>query len=173
MKKILALTLAFVMCISLFACTDEKTTPDTEDKKTEETEFEGDSFYFEANGDMLVPGEQMDEIDIAIHGEPAEYFESESCAFQGLDKVYTYPGFVIRTYPDNGMDYILNIELRDDSVSTPEGCYIGDTESTVRNTYGEPSEVTATALIYKKGSALLYFTITDGEVTAITYTKDM
>ena len=24
-------------------------------------------------------------------GEPLDYFESESCAFEGLDKVYTYP----------------------------------------------------------------------------------
>ena len=37
-------------------------------------------------------------------GEADDYFESESCAFEGLDKVYTYPGFKLNTYPVDDKD---------------------------------------------------------------------
>ena len=31
-------------------------------------------------------------------GDPEDYFESESCAFEGLDKVYTYPRFHLEKF---------------------------------------------------------------------------
>ncbi|HBG77138.1 MAG TPA: hypothetical protein DDW86_09305, partial [Clostridiales bacterium] len=39
-------------------------------------------------------------------GKPANYFEAASCAFQGLDKVYTYSNFEIGTYPKGDKDFI-------------------------------------------------------------------
>ena len=77
----------------------------------------------------------LDGVEVAVNadmaplaealGEPSDYFESESCAFQGLDKVYTYGGVIIRTYPQDGKDYVLSVELKDDAVPTREGIYIG------------------------------------------------
>ena len=57
-------------------------------------------------------------------GEADDYFESESCAFEGLDKVYTYPGFTLNTYPVDDKDYVLSVVFRDDTVSTDEGISI-------------------------------------------------
>ncbi len=53
-------------------------------------------------------------------GEPASYFEAASCAFEGLDKMYTYSGFEIDTYPVGDKDYVSSVILKDDSVSTAE-----------------------------------------------------
>lgn len=51
-------------------------------------------------------------------GEPMEYFEAESCAFEGLDKIYTYSGFELHTYEMKGTDYVASVMFLDDSVST-------------------------------------------------------
>ena len=116
------------------------------------------------NGDMAPLAEKL--------GEPGDYFESESCAFQGLDKVYTYGSVIIRTYPKDGKDYVLSVELKDDTVTTREGVYIGQTRDDVTAAYGDPGEETAAALRYVDGDCTLTFLLTDGKVTDITYTSD-
>ena len=54
-------------------------------------------------------------------GEPVSYFEAASCAFEGLDKMYTYNGFELDTYPKGEKDYVSTVILKDDTVLTPEG----------------------------------------------------
>jgi hypothetical protein len=106
-------------------------------------------------------------------GEPTKYFESESCAFQGLDKVYTYGGVVIRTYPEKEVDYVLNVELKDDSVSTEEGVSIGDTKDKVKEVYGAPETENDSSFVYKKGACKLSFIFgDDGSVSSIVYTAE-
>ena len=172
MKKILSCILIAMMCVSLFSCTEN---PDVSSGKSNEAKNidnkTAEKFVFELNGVSFSPNDNTADF-ISKLGEPASYFESESCAFQGLDKVYTYSGIVIRTYPKDNADYVLNIELKDDSVSTPEGAFIGDSVDTVKQIYGTPDDETPTALIYKKDATLLYFTFADDTVTAITYTTN-
>ena len=60
-------------------------------------------------------------------GEPASYYEAASCAFEGLDKIYSYSGFELNTYPSGEKDLVSAVVFRDDSVSTAEGVCIGDT----------------------------------------------
>lgn len=115
------------------------------------------------NAEMAPVAEQL--------GEPTGYFESESCAFQGMDKVYTYGSIVISTYPEDDTDYILSIELKDDTVSTPEGISIGDAKDTVVSAYGEPSLETDAALSYQKGDCTLAFILDGNVVDGITYTS--
>lgn len=116
------------------------------------------------NGEMEPLAEKL--------GEPTDYFESESCAFQGLDKVYTYGSVIIRTYPKDGKDYVLSVELKDDAVTTREGVYIGQSRDDVTAAYGEPGQETGSALKYIDGDCTLTFILTDGAVTDITYTSD-
>lgn len=109
---------------------------------------------------------------LALLGEPLGYFESESCAFQGLDKVYTYPSFIISTYPQDGLDRILSIYLMDDMVTTAEGAYIGMHLDEVSALYGEPTSTAEQSVTYEKGScALAFICDADGCVSAITYTS--
>ena len=58
-------------------------------------------------------------------GEPIDYFEAPSCAFQGLDKIYYYSGFELGTYPDSDKDYVSYVNLLDDTVSTEQGISLG------------------------------------------------
>ena len=103
-------------------------------------------------------------------GKPTKYFESQSCAYQGLDKVYTYGGVIIRTYPENDVDYVLNIELKDDSVSTVEGIGIGDAKAKVKEAYGEPTSTTDTSDVFVKGNSKLSIIYgKDGNVSSIVY----
>lgn len=170
MKKIFLIT-AILLCFVLTACnSSDKTTGGSasgNEIKNEETKAE-EGYFFELNGTKIAVTAKMAPIAEAL-GEPTNYFESNSCAFQGLDKVYTYGSVVVRTYPENDTDYVLTVELKDDSVSTPEGISIGDTADSVKTTYGEPNQTTDSALIYTKGESILTFFVTEGEITAITY----
>lgn len=101
-------------------------------------------------------------------GEYDDYFESESCAFDGLDKEYTFGSFILKTYPIEEVDYVSSVELRDDLVSTPEGIAIGSAAEDVVEAYGEPSEEGIYS--YTKGDCTLLFVVQDGVVTSIQYT---
>lgn len=60
-------------------------------------------------------------------GEPLDYFEAPSCAFEGMDKIFYYSGLEFRTYPEGDSDLLSEILLKDDTVTTAEGCFIGMT----------------------------------------------
>lgn len=125
--------------------------------------------YVFRTGDTVVSIDQdMAEV-LAALGEPKEYFEAESCAFEGMDKTYTYSGFVITTRPDGEKDYVNSIILSDDSVTTPEGIYIGSAAADVTAAYGESTEATDTFLPYTKGNTSLNFVLSNGKVISIEY----
>lgn len=104
-------------------------------------------------------------------GEPASYFEAASCAFDGLDKIYTYSGYVIKTYPQKDKDLVSSIILMDDSVSTLEGICIGSTKEAVISAYGQNYTEVGAMLVYEKDSCKLGFLVEDGLVTSIQYTS--
>lgn len=128
-----------------------------------------DAEYVFRSGDTVVSIDQdMAEVLSAL-GEPKEYFEAESCAFEGLDKTYTYPGFVITTRPDGEKDFVNSIILSDDSVTTPEGLYIGSSAADVTAAYGGNADATDTFLPYTKGNTALNFVLSGGKVISIEY----
>ena len=106
---------------------------------------------------------------LAQLGDGYKYFESESCAYQGKDKVYTYPFFVIYTYPLDGKDFIASIELKADTVQTQEGIKIGSSKDDVVAAYGDGYEDAGSVMKYTKGITVLSFIIKDGEVSSIVY----
>ena len=103
-------------------------------------------------------------------GEPMDYFEAESCAFQGLDKTYFYSGFDLTTYPQGDKnDRVSVIDFKDDSISTKEGIYIGSPEADVVEAYGDDYEGGEGSYVYTEGDTSITFLITDGAVSTITY----
>ncbi len=128
----------------------------------------GDGFVFTTawDEDVAVDDDMKDVLERL--GEPQKYFEAASCAFEGLDKTYTYSGFVIVTRPDGEEDYVNSIRLTDDSAATREGAYIGCTADYVSSIYGE-GERTDTLLYYEKGDTSLNFVLENGKVTSIEY----
>ncbi len=98
------------------------------------------------------------------------YFEAPSCAFNGLDKIYTYSSFEIDTYPIDDVDYISAVIFKDDIVETAEGICIGMKKDKVVSKYGDPTEESGTLAIYEKDNMQLRFIYDeDGYVVSIQY----
>lgn len=104
---------------------------------------------------------------LAYLGEPANYFEAESCAFEGLDKTYTYDGVEIVTYPDDDVDRVSYVRILNDTVSTPEGITIGSTPEEVAAAYGDAS---GTQYNYEDGDCLFSVLFKDGKAISVEYT---
>ena len=184
LRNFIILAVTAALCLTLVACgSDESKAADStaasssasadsskgESSKNDEPKKSDGGFKLTMKGTAIAINDDMAPIAEKL-GKPTKYFESESCAYQGLDKVYTYGGVVIRTYPKEKNDFVLNVELKDDSVSTEEGISIGDAKDKVKEVYGEPTSTTDTSSVYKKGDSNLTFIFgSDGSVSSIVY----
>ena len=176
LKNFILLAVIAALCLSLAACGNDDSkegsgiTDNSSQAGSNDTVKADNGYKFTYKDTQISLSGEMAPVAQKL-GEPDKYFESESCAFQGLDKVYTYGGVVIRTYPEKDIDYVLSIELKDDLTATEEGISIGDSSEKVTETYGEPDEKTDTSLIYNKGNSKLSFILeSDKTVSSITYT---
>lgn len=96
---------------------------------------------------------------LAALGEPQDKLEAPSCVHPGFDRIYYYAGFEVNTQPTAaGGEVIVSVYLTDDSVSTPEGIYIGATLDAVKAAYGETAPAADNAMLYR-------YTKTDAGVT--------
>ncbi len=167
MKKLTALILALMLALSLSACDGGAADPTPDG--TEAPQTEGRSKYVFTCGEVRLPmNEEFSALREAL-GEPETYYEAASCAFDGLDKTFTYPGFELVTYPVDGVDYISDIYFLDDTVSTAEGLHIGSTLEEVKAACG--TDYTADEFgfyyTYTDGDTQLKFGVEDGVVTEI------
>lgn len=101
-------------------------------------------------------------------GEPVSYFEAASCAFEGLDKIYTYSSFEIDTYPLQDRDLVSAVVLKDDAVTTAEGICIGDSLEKLLETYGDGTQESG-MLVYEKDGMKLCFILQDDSIISIEY----
>ena len=125
-----------------------------------------DGYVFTVDGTTIAMNAEVAPI-LEKLGKEKNYFESASCAFEGLDKEYTYNGFVLKTYPLNDVDYVASITLQDDTVATPEGIAIGSELADVTAAYGDSSSDTKCE--YVKGDSQLLILLENGVVTSIQY----
>lgn len=111
------------------------------------------------------------DIDIArFNDDDYDYDEVPSCAGQGMATEYNFKNgsFFVETYTGNTV--VDRIALCDDTVTTAEGIYIGQTIDDVKATYGEPTEIAGVNYKYLKGSSELWFTFDDnGKIQYIEY----
>lgn len=158
MKKILSI---LVLSLMLVGCGGEET--------SQQNQEEVKGFAFEVNGTEIYMNEDTS-LFLDSLGDEIEYFEAKSCAFDGLDKTYTYSGFQLKTYPKDDHDYVNSIILTDDTVATQEGISIGNEKSQVVEKYGKDYQDNGNAYIYTKEDSQLQFLFEDDYVSAITYT---
>ena len=172
MKKTLSILLIICMLFGLAACGSEKAPEPV--KKDDPAPAPAEQPYVftveSAKGFEVFIDQDMADVLVAL-GDPQSYFEAASCAFEGLDKTYTYAGFEITTRPDKEKDYVNSIVLTDDSVTTTEGLYIGCTPDDIKKVYGDGSEF-AGGVGYFSGGTILDFIIEDGKVVSIEYLKE-
>ena len=186
MKKVLAMTMAAALLL-LAGCGDSErvisgevvnvTTGSQVQEVTGEQEGLPSSQQEQTTavkGYVFVTGGVTVEMDgdmapvLAALGEPASYFEAASCAFEGLDKIYTYNGFEIDTYPAQDTDLVSAVILKDDSVTTAEGICIGDSLEKLLAAYGEGNQENG-MLVYEKDGMKLCFILQDDSVISIEY----
>ena len=164
MKKVLSL-LCVVLCLSacLVACQKEKT-PEKQD-------------YSFAVGSVKVTTDDAAKPLLEALGTPIERTVRPSCLFGNAnDVLYVYQGLEIETYTKDGVEYLYNIELVDDSVDrkTPEGIGVGDSRQAVIKAYGEPDSTSpAGAAIYNGKNMTLNFFYSGDTVSRIAYRKNV
>lgn len=133
-----------------------------------QTETTAGGYVFIHNGVRIDMDAEASAIVDAL-GEPVSYFEAASCAFEGLDKMYTYGGFELDTYPTDNRDYVSAVIFRDDSVATPEGVMIGDSVGKLRQVYGDPASSSGNLVTYEAGNMELRFILEGDAIAAIEY----
>lgn len=102
-------------------------------------------------------------------GEPLHYNEVQSCAFEGISKIYTYTSFVITTYPYDGKDLVSNVELKDDTVVTEENVYLSMGKDKVLEVYGANYVEKDGVFIYTKGNSKLQFIFQNDALVSVEY----
>lgn len=174
-KNVLVLT--FVLAMVLCACggsskkiegevnTSNEQTQETETTTEESAEAKGYTYIY---NDVVVEIDADASVVVEELGEPLSYFEAPSCAFEGVDKIYTYSSFEIETYPMEGKDFISMVTFKDDSITTPEGVAIGDLVDKVKEVYGDCTEEGG-MMVYEKDDMKLCFIVKDGAVVSVEY----
>ena len=126
-------------------------------------------FVFQSGGVAIGMNQDAAPVVAALSGWD-NYIETESCAFQGLDKIYSYAGFDLYTYPKDDVDYVNSIYFTSDAVSTPEGIRIGSSLDEVLAVYGDQYTKEFGVYTYTKDQSTLSFIVTDGIVESVEYT---
>ena len=177
MKRIV-LSLVFLLMLISFAACGKKETEDTgvttktetttkQAAKEQETKTEDEGWYFkkgEVKVEMNAPADPI----IAALGDYRSSYEAPSCAFEGMDVVYTYPGFEVLTHVVDGKAKISGVVLRDDTVETTEGICIGSSKAEAEAAYGKIKEG-ASSLQITRGNTELLVIVTDDVVSSIQY----
>lgn len=164
-RRVLALLLA-VSCVFLCACGGGGGTAsgnNSENKPEKET-----SYIFTYDGMEISVNEDIESV-VNKLGEPIAYYEAASCAFEGMDKFYTYSSFQLDTYPKDGKDMVASIYFKDDLVKTTEGISLYMTKADMIQAYGEATTVNDNEYIYEKGNGCLYFILDGDEIISIEY----
>lgn len=184
-KKILMVLTGTLLGMMLTACggNEAKTiggdvnTTVTDNNKEEEVVAVDDSegadasykgYVFEYN-DLVIEIDANAKSYVDSLGEPNSYFEASSCAFEGLDKMYTYSSFELDTYPTNDEDFVSAIIFKDDSITTKEGIRIGSSKDDVISAYGDDFTEDVGEITYEKDDMRLKFVIADDQVASIEY----
>ena len=169
MKKSIAFALAALLALALAACGGNTPGPDGTGTTTQiQTDpsvsgqpTEGE-YVFESNGVTISMGADPAPILEAL-GEPLFQRDEENCAIGGRDFMYNYQGFVVNvTYPDakaNMAPFVAGLRLTDDTVTTPEGLYIGAEPAMIKETYGADCKEENNFFTYAKGKSTLEVSI--------------
>ena len=166
MKKIIALTMAICLMLCFAAC-GSSTAGETQGNGGTGV-VANSNFSFTYKGVEMKLSQPAEPI-IEKLGEPMKYTESASCAFDGLDKSYYYGSFYLETYPQGDKDFVYGWWFADDTVTTPEGIYIGATKADVEKAYGAENFNGTNAYTVKDGNGTLTVILENDAVTSIQY----
>ena len=153
---------------------DDTDLPDNNDLPDEATipdEPQAPEGFFFKIGDAVVELNENITYVINAVGEPiVPPLELPSCAFDGMDIVFRYPGVDLYTYPVGDDDFVYNIAFFDDTVRTAEGgIRLGSSLQDVLDVYGDDYELDSGMYTFTRGLTVLEFLVSDDTVIGITY----
>ena len=165
MKKKMAALLALVMVLAAVLCSCGGGDSNGNNSGNNSGSKSND-YYFKA-GDVKVEMKADAEAVLKALGSYKSSYEAPSCAFDGMDKIYSYGGYDILTYTMDGKDFISGVVLRDDTVETPEGIAIGSKLDDVKKKY-DAKEEGSSINVYSDNCRLLII-FDNGVVSSIQY----
>ncbi len=154
MKRFLIISL---LLVSLTGCGKEKVVE------------EKDIFSFKYNDMNILLGEEFSRDK---YGKELEYFEAPTCAFEDMDRTYTYEHYEINTYTENGQEKVLSIVFKDSDVKTNEGISLGDDFTKLVEVYGDKYKQEDNLYVYEKDKTNLEFIVENDTITNIEYSYD-
>ena len=164
---VIIIALIVVLVVSQNKKSTETTANTLENQVTSQNiENTEDLYVFEDNGKKIPLGAEYSSLDL---GEPKDYYEVQSCAFDGMDKIYTFENYEVHTYPEEGTDKVLSVYFLNDQVATTEGVKIGDSMDKMVEVYGDNYEQLDTQYTYSKGLTQIRFIVEDNTITSIEY----
>lgn len=170
MKKAFLIVSILVMSLFLYSCsTSEKKNEINVESNVEKqnVEVKVDPFIFKINDVEIKMNEKAAPI-LEKLGKAKSEFVAPTCAFQGVDKVFTYSGFQVNTYQKDDVDYILGVLFIDDSVKTTEGLRLFEKIDKAKELYGD-IEGKEGYYKYEKGDSSLAVVEEKGEIISIEY----
>lgn len=167
MKRFVSIFL--LMMLLLTGCVSAGSSQNTRETDSSSDIKNSSECFYVINGITITPGEDFSEA-LEKLGEPLEYKEAASCYFDGMDKIYSYDGYEITTYPDGDKDCVQDICISSDAYTTTEGITIGSSLADVTKAYGEDYELTGKMYRYfYTDDSYMYFFIMDDIVKYFGY----
>lgn len=124
-----------------------------------------------SSGIVVSVGEDGSNLE-AKFGTPVEYAQAQSCYGKGYDKVYTYEGFEITTYPAvNGRsEFISILVLTDDTVQTGRGLQVGMSQGQMTECYGTAYVQRGQSYVYTlEDDVTLWVDVEEDRITRIEF----
>lgn len=128
----------------------------------------GWAYVFNADEIEIVMNQDASEV-LTELGKAENYYEAQSCKHQGKEKVFTYEGFELSTYPSDSKDYVKSIWFLGEETQTPEGIRIGSSIEEMKEAYGEEYTEEKGSYIYAEDGTLLTFYTKKELVSGIEY----
>ena len=183
MKRSLILILAAVLllttALSLTACGSDSSSDSKTATEAPTEAQQGDTAFSEADATFYYKGiaialdGSVDDILAAI-GDADEVKSELSCHGEGEDKTFTYADFLMKSYPKDGKDHVLQVLITKEGVPTTKGIVIGSSLDDVTAAYGPATKTIGTRTVYDAGNGkALRFNINDNQVVQIEYYFDV
>lgn len=120
-----------------------------------------DGYVFTYMGYDIIMGSEVQPY-LDAFGDPEDEFEAASCAGQGMDHIYSYPGFFLYTREENGVSIVDAVQITD-SITNYNGAHVGDKIDDVKAIFGEPADDWGFGFSYASGNTELRFFSENGE----------
>lgn len=178
MKKTGIVSIIIILLLSMAACQAQEVVSEEVDVQPQEITtgpfgevdlifiYQGVGYPISSDAVLLVEA----------FGTDYEEIGAPSCSFVGEDKQFIFSFATIYTYPMDDVDLINEIYIYDGDFVTNRGISLGDTKEDVVAAYGEGGVDQSDSYVYvlsgdiaDTASPKLYFELTDGIVTGISY----